>query len=143
MQPKVMGQTTETMGEVLQAGMFWRGSLAKAVKRRDFRGTAWGVLALSAVLFFYVWQHMQVVKLGYEVEALRKERQDLVNRYYYLKYRLYDVKSLSRVERIAREDLGMITPRTDQVIMLKDDDLAPPRLVSAWFSFMGRTEGKP
>lgn len=142
MQTKSGAQTSERVGEVLQAGMFWRGSLAKAVKRRDVRGTTWGVLAVSAVLFFYVWQHMQVVKIGYEVEALRKERQDLTNQYYYLKYRLNEVKGLSRVEEIARGQLGMVTPKSEQVVMLNENDLMPSRFVGAWFNFMRRTEGK-
>jgi len=142
MQAKVVTQTTDAVGEALQAGLFWRGNLARAVKRRDFKGTAWGLVFLSVILLFYVWQHMQVVRFGYEVESLRKEKQDLVNEYYYLKYRLYEVKNLSRVERIAREDLGMVTPRTDQVVILNESELPPSRLVGAWFSFMRRGEGR-
>jgi cell division protein FtsL len=139
---KVVARTTEAVGELLQNGMFWRGDLARAVRRRDFKGTAWSLAALSLLLLFYVWQHTQVVKLGYDVEALRKERQDLVNEYYFLKYRLNDVKSLSRVERTAREELGMVTPRTDQVVILDETEPAPSRLVGAWFAFMRRTEGR-
>jgi cell division protein FtsL len=142
MQQKVVARTTEAVGDLIQNGMFWRGNLARAVRRRDFKGTAWSILALSIVLLFYVWQHTQVVRLGYEVESLRKERVDLVNEYYFLKYRLYDVKSLSRVEHTAREELGMTTPRTDQVVIMDESEPVPSRLVGAWFAFMRKTEGK-
>ncbi|HJT25130.1 MAG TPA: cell division protein FtsL [bacterium] len=140
-------QTTGTIdigmrkaGEILDAGLFWRGNLAKAVKRRDFKGTLWGVMALSFLLFFYVWQHMQVVKLGYEVQELKMEKQQLTNQYYYLKYRMYDVNSLSRVEKVAREQLGMVTPRTDQIVILDDDSLFTPKWFSLWTNTMKKTE---
>jgi cell division protein FtsL len=120
------------MGEALQASMFWRGNLSRAVKRRDFKGTAWGFVFLGILLFLYVWQHMHVVKLGYEVETLRKQRQDLMNEHYYLKYRLNEVKSLSRVERVAREELGMITPRTGQVVILDDTETLTSRWGDSW-----------
>ncbi len=142
MQPRVVVKTTEAMGSLIQNGMFWRGNLARAVRRRDFKGTAWGLVLLSVFFLFYVWQHTQVVKFGYEVESLRKERQDLMNEYYFLKYRLNDVKSLSRVERTAREELGMITPRTDQVVILGESDPGPSRLVGAWFALMRGMEGR-
>ncbi|HET9870038.1 MAG TPA: hypothetical protein VFR02_06030, partial [bacterium] len=53
-------QVVNTASEAVDAGLFWRGNLAKAVRRRDFRGTVWGVAALAFFLFLYVWQHMQV-----------------------------------------------------------------------------------
>lgn len=138
-------QTTDTLnigmrkaGEILDAGLFWRGNLAKAVKRRDFKGTLWGVMALSFLLFFYVWQHMQVVKLGYEVQELKTEKQQLTNQYYYLKYQMYDVNSLSRVEKVAREQLGMVTPRADQIVIMDDESIFTPK----WFSFWTNTMKK-
>lgn len=135
-------RTTEAVGELIQNGLFWRGNLARAVKRRDFKGTAWSVLVIGSVLFFLVWQHMQVVRLGYEVEDLRQTRQDLINEYYYLKYRLNDVKSLSRVERLAREQLGMETPRAGQVVILDDSDAGAGRWVTDWALFLRGKAGR-
>ncbi len=129
-------------GEILDAGLFWRGNLAKAVKRRDFRGTLGGVLALSLFLFFYVWQHMQAVKLGYEVQELKMEKQELTNQYYYLKFQMYDVNSLTRVEKVARDQLGMVTPRADQIVILDDGTSFYPRWFSFWTSAMKKTDAK-
>jgi cell division protein FtsL len=126
--------------EVLDAGMFWRGNLAQAVKRRDFRGTLWGVLALSFFLFLYVWQHMQVVKLSYKVQALRAEKRRLTNEYYWLQYQLRGVSSLPRVEELARTRLGMVTPRTDQLVILDEGAVRAPRWFTAWTETMKRTE---
>lgn len=129
-------------GEILDAGLFWRGNLAKAVKRRDFHGTLWGVLALSLLLFFYVWQHMQAVKLSYEVQSLKTEKQQLTNEYYYLKYRMNDVNGLAQAERTARAQLGMVTPKSDQIVILQDDSESYPGWFNSWVSFMKRMGGK-
>jgi cell division protein FtsL len=133
-------QFFSTAGEALDAGLFWRGNLTKAVKRRDFKGTLWGVLAFSAVLFFYVWQHMQVVKLSYEVQSLKTEKQQLTNQYYYLKYKMYDVKGLTKIEKTAREQLGMVTPRTDQVVILRESPSIYPRWFTFWTNAMKSSE---
>jgi len=140
--PGVLNEGKRMAVEVIDAGMFWRGNLAQAVKRRDFRGTLWGVLALSFFLFLYVWQHMQVVKLSYRVQALRAEKQRLTNEYYWLQYKLSGVSSLPRVEELARTKLGMVTPRTDQLVILEDGPGRAPGWFDFWTSMMGRT-GKP
>jgi len=128
-------QFFERANEAIDAGLFWRGNLAKAVRQKDFKGTLSGVLVLSVILFFYVWQHMQVVKLSYEVAALKQQKQQLTNEYYYLKYKMNDVNSLARVEHVAREQLNMDTPRTDQVVILDDSFSIVPR----WFAFWQKT----
>jgi len=140
--PSMKEQFFANAGEALEAGTFWRGSLAKAVKRRDFKGTLWGVMALSFLLFFYVWQHMQTVKLGYEVQSLMAEKQELTNEFYYLKYKMHDVNSLTRVEQVAREQMGMTTPRTDQMVILDDQSVFYPRWFTFWTNTMKKTEKK-
>ncbi|HUO56696.1 MAG TPA: cell division protein FtsL [bacterium] len=141
-QEGVFDQGVRKASEVIDAGMFWRGTLTKAVQKRDLQGTLWGVLALSALLFFYVWQHMQVVKLGYEVQSLKIEKQKLTNEYYYLKYKMYDVNSLSKVEKEAREQLGMVTPRTDQIVILNEGSGYTPKWFNYWTTAMKKTESK-
>ncbi len=138
----VLNQGRRMASEVLDAGMFWRGNLAKAVRRRDFKGTLWGVLALSLFLFLYVWQHTEVVKISYEVQALRSEKQNLTNEYYYLQYKMNDVNSLSRVEGIARNQMGMATPRSDQFVILDEGNSLAPRWFSYWTKVMTKTEKK-
>ena len=125
-------QFFEKANEAINAGLFWRGNLATAVRQKDFKGTLWGISILSLILFLYVWQHMQVVKLGYEVQALRQQKQQLTNEYYYLKYKINDVNSLARVENIARDQLGMETPHADQVVILDDSFSLVPRWILFW-----------
>lgn len=134
---EVKDQFFERANEAINAGLFWRGNLAKAVRQKDFKGTLSGILVLSFVLFLYVWQHMQVVKLSYEVQALKQQKQQLTNEYYYLKYKMHDVNSMTRIEKIAREQLKMETPRADQVVILDDSFSFAPR----WFTFWEKTLG--
>jgi cell division protein FtsL len=132
----------ETAGGALNQGLFWRSNLASALRRRDYKGTFFGIALLSLVLFAYVWQHMLVVKLAYDVQALRAQKQSLTNQYYYLKYRMYDVDSLPKVESIARNQLGMVTPSTSQVVILSDDGVSDSPWLSWWTRAMDKG-GKP
>ena len=114
----------------LNEGIFMRGDLARAVKKRDFKGTAWALALFSILLFGYVWAHMSVVRLGYEVQGLKSEKRRLTNESYYLQYRLYEVRSLTRVEQTAR-GLGMVTPKTDQIVILEE----PGKRLPSWLAW--------
>ncbi|MGH7739296.1 MAG: septum formation initiator family protein [bacterium] len=135
-------RVADTANDMVDAGLFWRGNLAKAVRRRDFKGTIWGVAVLTLFLFIYVWQHMQVVKLGYEVEALKVQQAALSNQYYYLQYKIHDVDGLARVETIARTQLGMVTPHADQVVILPDSESSEPRWLADWLNSVKEWVGK-
>ena len=64
-----------------------------------------GALVLVGALF-YVWQHIHVVRLGYEIEGLREEQAALVQENKELKLEMGQLRSLKRVEEIARTRLG-------------------------------------
>ncbi len=116
----------------LNEGLFLRGNIADAVKKRDFRRTAWSLGLLCLVVLLFVWAHMMAVRLGYDVQELRSQKRRLTNQYYYMKYRLSDVRSLTRVEMEARGRLGMVTPRTDQVVIVPDRGLRLPLWMLSW-----------
>lgn len=80
---------------------------------------ALGVLILAGALL-YVWQHTYVVRLGYEVERLRERQAVLVQEHKGLRLELGQLRSLRRVEEIARSRLGMGTPRPGQVILMPE-----------------------
>jgi len=77
-----------------------------------------GSLVLLGVLF-YVWQHIQVVRLGYEIEQLQTERLALVREQTELRFELARLSSLHRVEQIARGALGFASPRPGQVVLME------------------------
>lgn len=77
-----------------------------------------GSLVLVGVLF-YVWQHIQVVRLGYQVEYLAGERAGLIRQQKELRFEVARLRSLRRVEEIARRQLGLTSPRPGQVIVIE------------------------
>jgi cell division protein FtsL len=80
---------------------------------------ALGVLCLAAVLL-YVWQHIHVVRLGYEVERLREAQAAQVQKQKELKLQLGQLRSLRRVDDVARKRLGMVTPKPGQVVLMPE-----------------------
>ena len=83
---------------------------------------ALGVLILAAALL-YVWQHTYVVRLGYEVERLRERQAALVQEHKGLRLELGQLRSLRRVEEVARKRLGMVTPGPGQVILMPESTI--------------------
>jgi cell division protein FtsL len=79
---------------------------------------ATGALLVGAVLF-YVFQHIQVVRLGYEVERLRGERSVLVEQGRALTLEAARLRAVKRVEEVARGELGMVTPAPGQIVVVR------------------------
>lgn len=77
-----------------------------------------GILLLG--LLFYVWQHVQVVRLGYQVERLRAARAALIQEEKGLRVELGRLRSLKRVEGLARGTLGMVNPVSGQIILVDE-----------------------
>lgn len=77
-----------------------------------------GVLLLGLLL--YVWQHIQVVRLGYQIEDLRAARVTLVQEGKALEVELGRLRALTKVEDLTRRELGMVNPVPGQVILLED-----------------------
>lgn len=82
-------------------------------------------LALCAFAVVYVWQSVNVIRLGYDVEQLKKEKARLVKMNEMLKIEVATLTSPDRIERIARARLGMRTPEDSQVVLVKRVDRVP------------------
>ena len=80
---------------------------------------ALGILILLGALL-YVWQHIHVVRLGYEIERLRENQAALVQENKTLRLEMGHLRSLKRVEEIARTRLGMVTPKPGQVVQISE-----------------------
>ncbi len=100
-------------------------SSVRAVVHREIEGTKRRLFPPLIVAFliiggalFYVWQHVQVIRLSYQIERLNSERVSLVERERELTIELARLKSLKRVEGIARERLGMVTPGQGQLYIV-------------------------
>ena len=85
-----------------------------------FRTRTWMLLLLVFVteLLAYTWCRVQYVKVGYELSQATEQHGALVTLQNNLKVELARLKSPARIEKIAGDKLGLITPTPDQVITL-------------------------
>jgi cell division protein FtsL len=79
------------------------------------------VILLGAL--FHVWQHIHVVRQGYELERLRAAHAALIQENKALRLEAGQLRSLRRVEEIARTRLGMVTPTPRQVVVVPESPI--------------------
>ena len=73
-----------------------------------------------AVLFAAVWTNLETFRLGYQIERLQKQKETLAEKQRQLEMERARVSALARVETVARERLGLVTPGRDQVVFVRD-----------------------
>ncbi len=81
-------------------------------------------LSFLLVLFiggslFYVWSRIQVIHLGYKISNALKEGKALTEANKRLRLEVTTLKSNARIEKIAAEELRMVKPKPDQVIVIR------------------------
>lgn len=98
----------------------------KSAKKKNSRTPLRLLLFFSLVLFlfigsslFYVWSRIQVIHLGYEISRTLKEGKALMEANKRLRLEVATLKSYARIEKIAVEELRMVKPKPDQVIVIR------------------------
>jgi len=71
--------------------------------------------AILVPLLVYVWQRVDFLRVSYEVEALKKERQELQEKNKHLSVERSFLMSPDRIERMARKELGLVDPPPSDV----------------------------
>lgn len=88
-------------------------------KKRTKKEIALGALAsliIVLILTFYLWHITENTRLGYAIGSCENELKALQEGVQKLEARKAALLSLERIEKIAREKLGLAEPRPDQVI---------------------------
>jgi cell division protein FtsL len=80
-------------------------------------------LVVLAGALFHVWHHIHVVRQGYELERLRAVHAKLVQENKALRLEAGQLRSLRRVEEIARTRLGMVSPARGQVVLIPESTI--------------------
>ncbi|OGD17035.1 MAG: hypothetical protein A2V76_09230 [Candidatus Aminicenantes bacterium RBG_16_63_14] len=95
------------------------------VRRKwSLKGIALGAALIAAavgILTFYVWYQTESVKLGIDVGKSDERIRELEEGIEMLKLRKAALLDPGRVERIARESLGLVDPKDDEIIYQKLD----------------------
>lgn len=92
----------------------------RAKQKRDFKEIAaymFSVLILVSGALFYIWPHVRIIRMGYECERLENMHQAMIQTNKVLRLEVASLKSLERIERIARERLGLTFPDDDQIVI--------------------------
>jgi cell division protein FtsL len=82
-----------------------------------------GVL-LVLVLLFSAWQHFELLRHGYRVEQMQRERAAEADINRHLQLEMESLRSPQRIEKLATERLGMVTPGPANAIVL--ERVSPP-----------------
>ena len=77
------------------------------------------LLFLVGGSLFYVWSRIQVIQLGYEISNALKEERTLTEAGKRLRLEIAMLKSYTRIEKLAVEELRMAKPKPDQVIVIR------------------------
>ncbi len=81
----------------------------------------WCIALLATALAFVVHLaiRFQTVQLGYDVGRARKTQRDLLDQRRTLELEAAHLRHPARVEAIARERLGMDTPGSDAIVVIR------------------------
>lgn len=69
-------------------------------------------------LFFYTWCRVQYIQMGYDISEEVEEQRSLTSLHQNLKIELARLKSPARIEKIARQRLGLLAPSEEQIIVV-------------------------
>ncbi len=79
-----------------------------------------GVAAfLVLVLLFSAWQHFELLRHGYQVEEMKRQRAAEEETGRRLRLEVDTLKSPKRIETVATEQLHLVTPSLDDAIVIE------------------------
>jgi cell division protein FtsL len=76
-------------------------------------------VVLVVALLFSAWQHFELIRHGYRLEQMQRERaaETEVNRH--LRLEIETLRAAQRIEKLASEQLGMIEPGPNDAVILE------------------------
>ena len=98
------------------------GDIGSFIFERSKRGSLRRVLIALLIisgLIMYVGGKVKIVRLGYQLEALERERRELERANRSLRIEASSLSSPARIEEIAIKRLGMIHPPKDNLVMVR------------------------
>ena len=102
-------------------------------RHRDMWRTTTVSVFLVAVLLFWAWQHFELLRHGYRVEQMQRDRaaETEINRH--LRLEIDTLRSPARIERLATNRLQMVAPGPEDASVIErvTSAPAPPRAALA------------
>ena len=83
-----------------------------------------GLLVL--VLLFSAWQHFELLRHGYRIEEMQRERAEQEETSRRLRLEIETLRSLKRIEAVATEKLHLVAPSQDEAVVIERVQPADP-----------------
>jgi cell division protein FtsL len=74
---------------------------------------------LVLVLLFSAWQHFELLRHGYQVEEIKRQRAAEEETTRRLRLEIETLRSPKRIEALATEQLHLVTPSRDEAIVIE------------------------
>ena len=89
-----------------------------ARQRELWRSVGVGVF-LVVVLLFSAWQHFELLRHGYQIERMQRERAQQLEVNRHLRLEIETLRSPKRIERIATEQLNLVEPTHEDAVVVE------------------------
>jgi cell division protein FtsL len=90
-----------------------------AARQRELWKSAGIAGFLVLVLLFSAWQHFELLRHGYEIEQIDRERAVEEETTHQLRLEIDTLRSPARIERLATEQLHLAAPTSDEAIVIE------------------------
>jgi cell division protein FtsL len=74
---------------------------------------------IVVVLLFFAWPHFELIRNGYQIEQLQRERSEQEEMTRQLRLEVETLKSPKRIEALAMERLHLVSPGQGEAIVLE------------------------
>ena len=71
------------------------------------------------LVFVFVWERVDMVRMGYQIERLKREKTVLERQRDELRVKVSALSAADRIAKLATEKLGMSLPQHGQIIMVQ------------------------
>lgn len=82
-------------------------------------------LGIIGMLLLFVWERVDIVRVGYRIEQLKVQKIELQREQDGLRVKVSALTAPDRIAKAATEKLGMIPPQPGQVVMVNAADSGP------------------
>ena len=82
--------------------------------------------ALVLVVMFSAWQHFELIRHGYDLEHMQRERAAEEGVRQHLRLEIETLRAPQRIEKLATDRLGMVAPTAADAIVLERVMTAEP-----------------
>jgi cell division protein FtsL len=83
------------------------------------------IVAGVLLVFVFVWERVDVVRLGYQIERLKTQKVLVERERDQLQVKFSALTAPERIAKVATEKLGLIPPKQGQVLMVYQPGEAP------------------